>query len=477
MNRADRLSDFYRTLKPQPLLESPEFEAFYRAELNAVRGTDKVALMKLGLERAHGGSPYKALLMGHSGVGKSTEVTRLTREIASRYRAIRFSVATDLDPVSFQPFDVLLLMIAEIAERTARPVAEGGSGRKPSDEPLRQVWDWFGAEEEVVKRATQVSAEIAAGAGLPADSWWAKALGLFASVKGEMKYASVREKKTVTYRLSRLSDLIAAANKLIQQCNQALRQETGHEWLFVGEDFDKAGVSPKQVEEFFLSYSNALQELDAHLVFNIPVALGYSERAAQLPVAPNLIITIPDTMVFRPDHSPSPEGRTAIQAVLEARVNPARFAPGQMERLIVASGGNLRDLFSLTNAAADLAILRGEPAEGQVKTEDADRAIAELRSDYERRLGQSSFDLEVTVGPKKEPITYEMKADRLLRIYRQEPTAKIPDPVLHSLLRARAVQEFNAERWFGVHPLVVDILASQGKIKRPKQGPVPGGTQ
>ncbi len=64
-------------------------------------------------------------------------------------------------------------------------------------------------------------------------------------------------------------------------------------------------------------------------------------------------------MVFHKDHTPHEQGRAAIQAVLEARVNPALFASGEMERLIVASGGNLRNLFSMTSNACDSATLRG----------------------------------------------------------------------------------------------------------------------
>ena len=52
----------------------------------------------------------------------------------------------------------------------------------------------------------------------------------------------------------------------------------------------------------------------------------------------------------------------------------------------------------------------------------------------------------------------------------------MPDPVLYALLRSRAVQEFNGERWFGIHPLVVDILAKQNKIP-PAAGRIPGGTE
>ncbi len=72
------------------------------------------------------------------------------------------------------------------------------------------------------------------------------------------------------------------------------------------------------------------------------------------------------------------------------------------------------------------------------------------------RLGQSPYDVH--------QIRYEEKATRLLAVYRSTPDNDIPDAVLYSLLRGRAIQEFNADGWFGVHPLVVDILKEQQRL-------------
>jgi hypothetical protein len=77
-------------------------------------------------------------------------------------------------------------------------------------------------------------------------------------------------------------------------------------------------------------------------------------------------------------------------------------------------------------------------------------------------------------------VTYAQKAERLVKIYNQDQDAKVPDPVLYSLLNGRSVQEFqefNGDRWFGVHPLVVDILKAQGKLTASAGRTVPGGTE
>ena len=51
-------------------------------------------------------------------------------------------------------------------------------------------------------------------------------------------------------------------------------------------------------------------------------------------------------------------------------------------------------------------------------------------------------------------------------VYRRDPEHDIADAVLYSLLRGRALQEFNGEGWLGVHPLVVDILNQQSISSR-----------
>jgi hypothetical protein len=196
--------------------------------------------------------------------------------------------------------------------------------------------------------------------------------------------------------------------------------------------------------------------------------MAYFTKSTQLPCPSDRIHVVPDTPVYDREHKECKEGRGALQEVLEARVSPRLFGPRQMKRLIVASGGNLRDLFTMVNEAADSATLRSA-AIGKIGKVDADRAIGELRTDYTRKLGVGPYDAA--------ELTYLAKAESLVDVYNQVPDRDVPDPVLYSLLNARAVQEFNGERWFGVHPLVVDILKKQGRLEPDANGKVPGGTE
>jgi hypothetical protein len=82
------------------------------------------------------------------------------------------------------------------------------------------------------------------------------------------------------------------------------------------------------------------------------------------------------------------------------------------------------------------------------------------------------------VGPyDTEKLTYEKKVEWLIAVYRQEPDCDILREESYPLSNARAVQEFNGKRWFGVHPLVVDILKNQGGLVAPEGGKVAGGTE
>ncbi len=457
------LQEVYLTLRPEPLTTDAELAAFYREEINAVRGGDKVQRLEQGLKRAHGKTYFKAFFIGHQGVGKSTELSRLTRKITSQFRIIRFSAINNLDPRNLKSLDIVLTMMADVAEKTSQPIENGGAGQAPPEARLREIWEWFATEKDTQEQATNTALTIDGGVGVKKGSLWEKILGLFANLKGEMKFSFNRKKEVTEYRFNRLPALIEIANRLLDDCNNLLSTVTGHEWLFIGEDFDKAGIPSPVIEELFINYADIFRQLRVHMIFSLPISLYYSGKAVELPFPTSFIL--PDTPMFHQDHQPNRGGQWAVADVLTARMLSSLFAAGQMDRLIIASGGNLRDLFTLVSYAADTADLR---ADTMINASDANEAIVNLRSDYERRLGESPYD--------SEKVTYQQKSDRLLEIYHGDQSAHIPDEVTYSLLRSRAVQEFNGQRWFGVHPLVVDILAKQKLIPRLETGGVPGGT-
>ena len=455
---ATDLDHLHLTLRPEPLMEPEEFRQYYREQVNQVRGKDTVARLSLKLQQAYRTLPFKAFLMGHPGVGKSTEISRLLYRVKDQHVGVRLNIATELNPASFKVFDILLLMLVRLGEE-ANKMKVAPLGGMLSERLFSDIKQWLGTEQVKESRTETTAVGVEAGAGVKGDSLWAGLLGLFASAKAEMKYGADRKTETVEYRLQRLPDLVDLCNRVIDACNQTMLDKTGKEWLLVVEDLDKTVISPRELADLFTQYGNVFRDLRISMIFTIPVWMAYSSEAVRLPFDRYMIH---DTPVYDRKHSPHERGREAVQAVLEARVSPALFAEGQMARLIVASGGNLRDLFAMVLDAGEGALARNRKA-SRIEPDDARAAINNMRVEYLWRLGQSPYDVQ---------IPYPDKTAKLLAVYNDVPDNGVPDAVLYSLLRGRAIQEFNGDRWCGVHPLVVDILKEQQHLK-PQD---PGGT-
>ena len=455
-NVATRIEDLYKHTRPEPL-RPEEFHDWYR-DLSSVRGELFLQRLRIALERAHESAPYRAFVMGHSGSGKSTELTRLCRMLDRQFLPLRLMASAELDPGAFEPFDVILVTLEEVIRRTALPENEGGAATRVGDNLLRRVRQWLGSVEELRTTSGSVAASVEAGVGPKGDGLLASVLGMFATARGEAKYASSRKVEVREHQLRRLSGLIELANDVFTASNAALLKTTGKEWLVIWEDFDKPGFSDANVQDLFLKYGHLWKSLRCSLLVTIPMSLGYSEGAARLPLPPECIFVVPDPPVFDRDHRPDHAGRQALVDLLTARVSAKLFDAGQAEALVVASGGNLRDLLSLVNRAADTALLR-EVGSGTrvISAGDVDEAKAWLRNQYLLRLGESPYEAK--------PIASAEKIERLKRIHSGEPEASMPDRTLYALLRTHAVQEFNHKRWLGVHPLVVDILVDQRQIE------------
>jgi hypothetical protein len=341
-----------------------------------------------------------------------------------------------------------------LTEEIARLRERGELKKEPPKELLDDIQRWFGTVKST--RTQQTTSSVSSSAGLkpsPLSGTLSALLGLFVEIKGELKYAVDRKAEATEYQLKSINQLITLANRLLDAAN-ILLADAKREWLVLGEDFDKPGIPSQQLEALFITYKHIFTDLNVHLIFNIPIALAYSDKARQLPQIERFCIY--DTPVYTRKHTPDEQGRAALRKVLKARLLPELFEEGQQERLIVASGGNLNDLFSLTLNAAGYATLRPD-ANGKIGEPDVTQAINDKRVEYRNSLGTGPYD--ETVMP------YEEKAARLVQIYRQKPGSEVPHPTLYSLLRANAVQEFNKERWFGVHPLVVDILKQHKKLR------------
>lgn len=167
-------------------------------------------------------------------------------------------------------------------------------GWAPPDRLIQKVLERFAKDVSTTTTKTDISASASAGAGVDGDSLWAKALGVFAKVKAEAKFASERKHEFVEYRISRLPELIELANEVFDACNLQLKQRDGQEWFFLGEDFEKL-LDGGMPEVFFVKEKAVFKGLSTHLIFTIPIKLAYSSDGLGLPFE---VYKIYDTAVY-----------------------------------------------------------------------------------------------------------------------------------------------------------------------------------
>ncbi len=76
-----------RTTPATTLETAEEPRAFYKSQIEDARGIHRTGELRLSLENAYAaGLPFKAFFLGHPGVGKTTELTRLLLEVEDRFR-------------------------------------------------------------------------------------------------------------------------------------------------------------------------------------------------------------------------------------------------------------------------------------------------------------------------------------------------------------------------------------------------------
>ncbi|MBA3974870.1 MAG: hypothetical protein C0504_11710 [Candidatus Solibacter sp.] len=448
MERATRIIDIAQALSPQPLTDSGEFARFYGERFES-READTTAIMALELRQRHGGVFYQQFLTGHSGTGKSTELTRLSRELSDRFEFLRLSAQSELSPFSTKPFDLLEVMAILLVERANE------LGLSLDGKLLQQLSDWFSevTETRVTERTLSAESVAAAGASLP--SIIQSFLSLSVKVKGEAKYSGSRSDEAVRKRLQRLPELTSLCNELFRHCNEALVKSTGKEWVFLVEDLDKKSVAEQVLNQLFVQYSNIWRDLRVHFICTVPLWLTFGETGALLPFRPRTLVDIP---VFDATHQPNHTGRRVLREILDKRVDTALFGEGVEEHLIQAAGGNLRDMFHLVSEAANFAAVTGQPL---IQMEHAKRAVNGLRNEYLRRLGETV---------QENVIPYSEKVTKLTDIYEGGDSRLVQDHVLYRLLRSRVVLEYNDTYWYGLPPLVVDILIQQGHLPGNSKG-------
>jgi energy-coupling factor transporter ATP-binding protein EcfA2 len=441
---ATTLDELPLTTQITPLDTEEKVNAFYSEDLNKARGIMSPISTLANALNEQPADYFKACLYGHIGCGKTTELKRLEGLIDDYYVPVYIDLKSALDPYEFDALDIVLIMMERL-------IKEAEIHFDNSFDVNKKLYDavvrWFSSETSTWTENTKLNSELKAGLDTTRSTFISVLSGAFVKATAGAQYASNRETTVIERRRKSIGSLVDLCNDMLTDFSSTLsKKSSGKQWVFIFDGLEKSEFDPDKIKDFFVRYgASVINKLQAHMIFIVPIWLCYNgDEVHQLPFsAPNRLL-LPDVHVYCKNHTTHLLGRNVLKDVLTKRMEPHLFeTPDVQDRLIVASGGSLRDLFDLLLYARRCASLHKRD---KLTKEDVDYAINSAKVNLRMYLMDS------------DEISSVDKLNVLKGIYKEGLTPKTPDKILKSLLRARLVQEFNGTRWFGLPPLVVDIL-------------------
>ncbi|MEM9463367.1 MAG: hypothetical protein AAGF11_55005 [Myxococcota bacterium] len=361
-----------------------------------------------------------ALLSGHRGCGKSTELRQIADKLGSPkgYRVVFVDAQNTLDPHNLQYPDLFLSLASELVSGLREREIELD---KVHYERLQQ---WFSTRIESHQSTREFAVEIKAGAkveaGLPL-------LGkLFAACANAFRSNSTYKTELRKIVQNSFSEFAEAFNLFIKAAEEALGRIGWHgRILFVVDGLDR--LSTEDARRFFVTDINQLQQVEGVFLYVAPIHMLYTSNAVNQAFTTYKLPMIKLTEKGSDERIES--AYEALRTLVYRRVDPALFSGGEVvDTLITHSGGHPRDLIRLLSYAY-------ESAEREILDAGAaESAIQRMASEYNRLLHTSDYPLlrRIDDSPK-----------------RQAPSEERVHELLHNLV----LLEYN-DYWWQTHPLV-----------------------
>ncbi len=431
--RAATLDDAYRTCNhDRPLaIDDERYE-----DLSAARGDDTRRNVKARFMRADEGEFVHVAFVSHRGAGKTTEILRVCDDLKRSFETWYFEANLQLDERHITAEDLLLSLVIGLEEHfdeTDRPLPP---------EAVEGVKKWF----------AEVIASTAWGAQLKGDLGFESSAGFevpfFHKVKAELKALLRIEgdyRRQVQEAFRRYpGTLLRHVNNLLDAANRWLGDRR---LLLVIDNLDR--YDPKVVDELLMGGGQVLQKLRCHLLVTPPIALHLrpvSERLDQHFITEQMFaVRLRNPSQPYTDFDAHAPGRDALLRALDRRMDVDKLIPdvAARDRLVLASGGAIRDLLRLVREAI-LMMNRGATL---------DLAAVEKAT---RRVSATYRDL----------INANGWADTLAAIMLDHHVS--PDERCMAALYQQLALKYNGTVWYDVHPLVAEIpevLTAKAKLQ------------
>jgi nucleoside-triphosphatase THEP1 len=394
------------------------------------------------------GQDNKIIFTGHRGCGKSTLLAevgfRLTE--TQRYFVVMFSISDTIETSAVDHVNILFSMAVQLLDAAERREVKLKPGLK------QDLYRWLGKhtriESKAVEAAIETTGEASVKGGIPVI------LEFLAKIKSTLKVNSVVRDEITQEFARKISDLIAQINTI----QAYIQTATGQTVLVIIDDLDKLDLSV--TETIFSKNIKTLLDPTPHIIYTIPISM-LRETAIKSVVTANVnkVETMPVAKFFskatvhQPDRAPDGDLMAVFKDILAKRLPPELVDPALPDQMILKSGGVLRELIRIADLCCDRALqkIRRQLRQNQftqppVVIDQAilDTVLTDLEISYAEQLGQSDFDL-------------------LLSIHREFKPKDIENQRFLDLLHGLFVLEYrNRVHWYGLNPIVQDLLVQEG---------------
>lgn len=433
---ANQISEMLNAFMPEAL-KTEQMEKFYCNDTMEYRTGDKYIspiedILEICQNLARQNARNAFLLLGHQGCGKSTELNRMSEDFISNGYPVKTVVCSlDLDLLNISNSDLFILMgeaLLKIAEESKCEIDE-----KTLDSIMR-FWD-EGMETTASQELQAATIESEISAGTPGALF--RLLNVFTKIKADLKYNEETRKE---YR-KKISNRSSEWIDLLNHVSNEISVKTGGKFpIIIFEDLDK--LNPEDAWKVFDNYAASLSGMKFPVIYTFPIGLSYDSRFSAME-SYFIIKTLPMIKIEKIDGGEFPEGIAIIRKIVEKRTNLDLFDSDVLDKMILFTGGSLRDLFYVINASASRAVRRKSAT---ISIEDADRALEELKTSLTRRIERKDYDFLLNICKGNREVIEDKK-------------------MLLNMLEASVVLEYNGKRWHNVHPLVEQFFKDQGLIE------------
>lgn len=393
-------------------------------DLNPARGGDVAHLIGRYLTRAGPSDFRHVVFASHRGAGKSTELLRLAHDLREKFFCLYLEANVEMDANTIEMED-LLLVLARKVEETLR---DKGFPLPPA--LLDRVNKWFSETIETTSvgkdYVAKVETEVKAGLQIPYLA------SLLAKVTALFKVESTHRTEVKQVLRQYPGTLMDVVNQLLTAANQAL-EPLGRELLVIIDNLDR--YHPKVIDELLVRGGDRFRELKTNLILTPPISLVYRPETGALgdyfrvEVMPSVRLRGPSDRY----DALTGEGPKLLLGALGYRIDLDKLIPdhGARHRLVVASGGSIRELLEVASDAT----LR---ADGDFLTPaDVERSIKRRRDAMRDKINANGW------------------LDALVDIARSHHIKS--DDAYQSLLHHRLAFKYNEEGWYDAHPLAYEI--------------------